>query len=142
MAAEGGRLARGEKQSLRVAILGNGLNLSRGNLSHFSGAGTRLIAPENLTGDEGRGGVATEGTGAIAPRELGRCMGWGEFAHVTSLAVSVCPASAFNCCGEMPFHSRTLITLEINADEEITLHRQITHRLTDLHGEIGRFHAE
>ena len=52
----------------------NGLNMSLGNLSRLSDAVTRSISAENFTGDKGRGGMATEGTGAEAARELGR--GW------------------------------------------------------------------
>jgi len=35
---------------------------------------TQSISPENPTGDKGKGGMATEGTGAKAARDLGR--GW------------------------------------------------------------------
>jgi hypothetical protein len=52
----------------------NGLNLSMGNLSRLSHAKTRSISPENLTGAKGKGGMATEGTGAEAARDLGQ--GW------------------------------------------------------------------
>lgn len=52
----------------------NGLHLSLGNLSRLSNALTRSISPENLTGEKGRGGMATEGTGAYCARDLGR--GW------------------------------------------------------------------
>jgi len=52
----------------------NGLNLSLGNLSRLSDAKTRSISIENITGEQGRGGMATEGTGAHAARDLGQ--GW------------------------------------------------------------------
>jgi len=52
----------------------NGLNLSMGNLSHLSHAKSRSIGPENLTGEKSKGGMATEGTGAKAARDLGQ--GW------------------------------------------------------------------
>ncbi len=52
----------------------NGLNLGMGNLSRLSRAKTRSISPENFTGEKGKGGMATEGTGANAARELGQ--GW------------------------------------------------------------------
>jgi hypothetical protein len=45
-----------------------------GNLSQLSNAETRSISAENFTGAKGQGGAATEGTGAIASRELGQ--GW------------------------------------------------------------------
>ena len=52
----------------------NGLHMNLGKLSRLSNARTRSISPENFTGEKGRGGAATEGTGARAARELGR--GW------------------------------------------------------------------
>lgn len=52
----------------------NGLHMNLGKLSRLSNAKTRSISPENFTGEKGRGGAATEGTGARAARELGR--GW------------------------------------------------------------------
>jgi hypothetical protein len=52
----------------------NGLGVNLGNLSWLSEAQTRSISPENFTGDKGRAGMATEGTGAGCARELGR--GW------------------------------------------------------------------
>jgi hypothetical protein len=52
----------------------NGLGVNLGNLSWLSDAQTRSISPENFTGDKGRAGMATEGTGAGCARELGR--GW------------------------------------------------------------------
>ncbi|MGH2560479.1 MAG: glycoside hydrolase family 172 protein [Thermomicrobiales bacterium] len=45
-----------------------------GNLARLSSAQTRSISAENPTGEKGRGGMATEGTGADAARELGQ--GW------------------------------------------------------------------
>jgi hypothetical protein len=52
----------------------NGLGMGLGNLSRLSTAETRSISPENLTGERGKGGMATEGTGAACARDLGR--GW------------------------------------------------------------------
>ena len=52
----------------------NGLGLHLGNISRISNAVSRSISPENFTGDKGRGGMATEGTGAEAARDLGQ--GW------------------------------------------------------------------
>ncbi len=52
----------------------NGLDLHLGNLSRLSSAQTRSISPENFTGEKGKGGMATEGTGAAAARDLGQ--GW------------------------------------------------------------------
>jgi len=55
-----------------VAFSGLGMNL--GNLPRLSSARTRSISPENFTGEKGKGGMATEGTGANCARELGQ--GW------------------------------------------------------------------
>lgn len=51
----------------------SGLNMG-GGLSQLSNAKTRSISAENPDGRKGGGGRATEGTGAIAARELGQ--GW------------------------------------------------------------------
>ena len=50
----------------------NGLGMHLGNLSRLSNALSRSISAENPTGAKGQGGMATEGTGAIAARELGQ----------------------------------------------------------------------
>ncbi|MEO8394618.1 MAG: DUF2961 domain-containing protein, partial [Chloroflexota bacterium] len=52
----------------------NGLNMGLGNLSLLSNAQTRSISAENFTGEKGKGGMATEGTGAGVGRLLGQ--GW------------------------------------------------------------------
>jgi Protein of unknown function (DUF2961) len=52
----------------------NGLGCNLGNLSLLSNAQTRSISPENFTGEKGKGGMATEGTGARCARDLGQ--GW------------------------------------------------------------------
>jgi len=52
----------------------NGLGMNMGNLSRLSAARSRSISPENFTGEKGKGGMATEGTGAGCARDLG--VGW------------------------------------------------------------------
>jgi hypothetical protein len=52
----------------------NGLGLHLGNLSRLSDAKSRSISPENFTGEPGKGGMATQGTGAKAAAGLGQ--GW------------------------------------------------------------------
>jgi hypothetical protein len=52
----------------------HGLELGLGNLYRTSDAVTRSISPENFTGEKGKGGMATEGTGKHASSDLGR--GW------------------------------------------------------------------
>jgi hypothetical protein len=56
-------------------VSGNsGLVSGLGDLAHLSSAVTRSISAENPTGEKGRGGAATDGTGARAARDLG--LGW------------------------------------------------------------------
>src|SRR6187549_3629167 len=54
----------------------NGLNMNLGNLFRLSDAKTRSISPENLTGEPGKGGMATleNGSAKNAARDLGQ--GW------------------------------------------------------------------
>ena len=52
----------------------NGLGMSLGTLSRLSNAETRSISPENLTGEKGKGAMATEGSASVAARDLGQ--GW------------------------------------------------------------------
>jgi hypothetical protein len=52
----------------------NGLSVGLNDLHRLSDAKSRSISAENFTGEKGRGGMATEGTGAEAARDLGR--GW------------------------------------------------------------------
>ncbi|MBD3373412.1 DUF2961 domain-containing protein [candidate division KSB1 bacterium] len=52
----------------------SGLVVGMDNLSRLSHAKSRSTSPENFTGEKGKGGMATEGTGAEAARELGQ--GW------------------------------------------------------------------
>jgi hypothetical protein len=42
------------------------------NLARLSDAQSRSVSPENFTGEKGKGGAATEGTGKNAARELGQ----------------------------------------------------------------------
>ena len=52
----------------------NGLDVNTNNMFMLSDAKSRSISPENFTGEKGKGGAATTGTGANASRDLGR--GW------------------------------------------------------------------
>ncbi|MGA3165082.1 MAG: glycoside hydrolase family 172 protein [Terriglobia bacterium] len=49
-----------------------GLGMGMGSLSRLSHAKTRSISAENMTGEKGKGGMATKGAGAQAARELGQ----------------------------------------------------------------------
>src|SRR4051794_28206467 len=52
----------------------HGLGLGMHSLSWLSDAQTRSISAENPTGERGKGGMATTGTGANAARDMGQ--GW------------------------------------------------------------------
>jgi len=52
----------------------NGINTDMSNIYMLSDAKSRSISPENFTGEKGKGGMATTGTGQNAARDLGR--GW------------------------------------------------------------------
>ncbi|MBS1915588.1 MAG: DUF2961 domain-containing protein [Bacteroidetes bacterium] len=52
----------------------NGIDVNLSNLYRVSDAKTRSISPENFTGEKGKGGMATSGTGSGPSRELGQ--GW------------------------------------------------------------------
>lgn len=52
----------------------NGIGVDLNNLYRLSDAKTRSISPENFTGEKGKGGMALEGTGSNASRDLG--LGW------------------------------------------------------------------
>src|SRR5690606_6228018 len=60
------------------------LGVSLSNLYRRIPARTRSISPENVTGEKGRGGMATEGTGKIHARGLGK--------DGTGLGVKVSPS--------------------------------------------------
>uniref|UniRef100_UPI0039E5CB6D glycoside hydrolase family 172 protein n=1 Tax=Dysgonomonas sp. TaxID=1891233 RepID=UPI0039E5CB6D len=70
------------------------------------------------------------------------CMGWGQYAPLSSLAVSVNPGSAFNCYWTMPFRKSCKITMENILDEEMTLYYQIDYTLTDVPEDAAYFHAQ
>ena len=52
----------------------NGIDMNMSNLYRLSDAKSRSISPENFTGEKGKGGMATTGTGEKASRNLGQ--GW------------------------------------------------------------------
>ncbi len=61
----------------------DGLDVNLGNLYRTSKAQSRSISPENFTGEKGKAGMATEGTGKNAARELGQT--WKVSPSVLSL---------------------------------------------------------
>jgi len=69
-------------------------------------------------------------------------MGWGEYAHLNSLAVCVNPGRAFNCYWQMPFRKKCRITME-NIDVKPTrLYYQVDYVLTDVPEDAAYFHAQ
>ena len=64
------------------------LSSGLGDLARLSRAKSRSISPENFTGEKGKGGMATEGTGARAARDLGQ--GWK-----VSPSVKIAPGETF-----------------------------------------------
>lgn len=70
-------------------------------------------------------------------------MGWGQYAHLNSLAVCVNPGSAFNCYWQMPFRKKCKITMEnLNDQDNMVLYYQIDYALTDVPKDAGYFHAQ
>ena len=183
----------------------NGLDMNLGNIFRLSDAKTRSISPENITGEPGKGGMATKGTGAGASRDLGQGwkvspsvaieagqtftmaeitgtgaiqhiwmtptgnwrytilriywddekepsvevpvgdffgMGWGQYAPLNSLAVTVNPGSAFNCYWPMPFRKKCRITMENISTERMILYYQVDYTLTTVPGDAAYFHAQ
>jgi hypothetical protein len=185
----------------------DGLNVNLGNLFRLSDARTRSISPENLTGEKGKGGMATleEGTAARAARFLGQgwkvnpyvniqpgetftmaeidgpgaiqhiwmtptgnrrfsifrmywdgeekpsvespvgdffANGWGTYAHVNSLAVTVNPGSAYNSYWLMPFRKKAKITMTNIGERPMRLYYQIDYVLTDVPDDAAYFHAQ
>ncbi len=71
------------------------------------------------------------------------CMGWNEYAPLSSLAVCVNPGSAFNCYWTMPFRKKCRITMEnINDKDPMTLYYQIDYTLTNVPDDAAYFHAQ
>ena len=68
-------------------------------------------------------------------------MGWGEYAHLNSLAVCVNPGSAFNSYWQMPFRKKCKITMENLADAPMRLYYQIDYSLTEVPEDAAYFHA-
>lgn len=69
-------------------------------------------------------------------------MGWGQYAHLNSLAVTVNPGSAFNCYWPMPFRKKCKITMENIADKDMVLYYQVDYVLTEVPADAAYFHAQ
>lgn len=75
----------------------NGVDVNMGNLYRLSDARTRSISPENFTGEKGKGGMATTGTGSNASRDLGQ--GWKVSPSVKIKAKSTLTLAEINSPG-------------------------------------------
>ncbi len=70
------------------------------------------------------------------------CAGWGEYAHLSSLAVCVNPGSAFNSYWVMPFRKKCKVTIENINTEKVTIFYQVDYTLTDVPEDAAYFHAQ
>jgi hypothetical protein len=68
--------------------------------------------------------------------------GWGSYAHVNSLAVSVNPGSAYNSYWVMPFRKKCKITMTNIDTEPMRLYYQIDYTLTEVPEDAAYFHAQ
>ena len=69
-------------------------------------------------------------------------MGWGQYAHLNSLPVTVNPGSAFNCYWPMPFRKKCRITMENIDDKDMVLYYQVDYILTEVPADAAYFHAQ
>lgn len=69
-------------------------------------------------------------------------MGWGQYAPMNSLAVTVNPGSAFNSYWQMPFKKKCKITMENINSESMVLYYQIDYTLTDIPDNAAYFHVQ
>lgn len=69
-------------------------------------------------------------------------MGWGEYASLNSLAVTVNPGSAFNCYWVMPFRKKCRITMQNINREKMVLYYQVDFTLTSVPDGAAYFHAQ
>ncbi|MBL9137704.1 MAG: DUF2961 domain-containing protein [Verrucomicrobiales bacterium] len=62
----------------------DGLNVQLGTLHRTSSAKSRSISPENFTGEKGKAGMAVEGTGKNAARDLGQTWKVSPSVHIAA----------------------------------------------------------
>lgn len=103
----------------------DGLDMNLGNLSRLSKAQSRSISPENFAGEKGEAGMATEGTGKNAARELGQ--GWKVSPSVVIKAKSAATVADISGSGAIqqmwltpaPIHKTRLFILRFYWDGEV-----------------------
>src|SRR6476619_7127406 len=69
-------------------------------------------------------------------------MGWGKYAELNSLPVTVNPGSAFNCYWPMPFRKKCRITMQNINPEKMTVFYQVDYTLTYVPEDAAYFHAQ
>lgn len=70
------------------------------------------------------------------------CMGWGKYAPVNSLPVTVNPGSAFNSYWPMPFRKHCRMTVQNLDKDNIFLFYQIDYTETEVPKDAAYFHAQ
>ncbi|MHC4519365.1 MAG: glycoside hydrolase family 172 protein [Planctomycetota bacterium] len=102
----------------------DGLDMNLGSLPRLSDAKTRSISPENFTGETGKGGMATEGTGANAARELGQKWKVSPSVHIkpgeTFLMADIEAAGAVQHIWMTPTGNNRLNIFRVYWDDEKT----------------------
>lgn len=68
--------------------------------------------------------------------------GWGGYAHVNSLPVTVNPGSAYNCYWTMPFRKKCRITMTNIDEKSMRLYYQIDYALTEISKNAAYLHAQ
>jgi hypothetical protein len=68
--------------------------------------------------------------------------GWGSYAHLNSLMVTINPGSAFNCYWVMPFRKKCRMTMTNINTENMTLFYQVDYTLTNVPDDAAYFHAQ
>lgn len=68
--------------------------------------------------------------------------GWGEYSHVSSLAICVNPGSAYNCYWVMPFRKKCKMTITNIDERSMRLYYQIDYALTKISDGAAYFHAQ
>src|SRR5215813_7169725 len=69
-------------------------------------------------------------------------MGWGKYAHISSLPICVNPGSAFNSYWPMPFRKKAKITMENLDDQPMNLYYQIDYTQSRVPADAAYFHAQ
>jgi hypothetical protein len=69
-------------------------------------------------------------------------MGWGQYAHLNSLPITVNPGSAFNSYWQMPFRKRARLTMQNIDEKDMVLYYQIDYTLTQVPADAAYFHAQ